>query len=81
MENDPDYQKTIESACWILLKRYGIVFRDLLVREKNMPTWRALLMIFRQLEARGEIRGGNFVRDAAGEQFGLSIAIDSLRAY
>src|SRR5262249_23875135 len=44
------------------LQRYGIVFRDLLGRETNLASWRALLGIYRRLEARGEIRGGRFVK-------------------
>lgn len=72
--------KQIESACWMLLKRYGVVFRDLLAREKNIPRWRELLIAFRRLEERGEIRGGRFVSGFLGEQFALPYAVVSLRA-
>ena len=34
----------------MLLNRYGIVFRDLLAREANLPRWRDLQMAFRRLE-------------------------------
>ena len=37
------------------LRRYGVVFRDLLAREPRSPPWRELLQIYRRLEARGEI--------------------------
>lgn len=70
----------LEATCWMLLKRYGVVFRDLLAREKNIPRWRELLMTFRRLEDRGEIRGGRFVSGFLGEQFALPYAVDSLRA-
>jgi len=63
-----------------LLDRYGIVFRDLLARETNMPTWRCLLAVYRRLEARGEIRGGRFVNGFVGEQFALPIAVETLRS-
>src|SRR5439155_21211741 len=53
--------RAVEATCWILLKRYGVVFRDVLVRETNLPKWRELQIAFRRLEARGEIRGGRFV--------------------
>src|SRR5690606_19365132 len=33
-----------ESAARMLLGRYGVVFRDLLAREPNTPTWRDALM-------------------------------------
>ena len=72
--------KIIESTCWLLLKRYGIVFRDLLSRETVIPTWRELLIGFRRLEDRGEIRGGRFVSGFLGEQFALPLAVESLRA-
>jgi ATP-dependent Lhr-like helicase len=70
----------IEAACWQLLKRYGVVFRDLITREKNSPAWRDLLIGFRRLEDQGEIRGGYFVAGFLGEQFALPSAVDSLRA-
>src|SRR6202167_2197521 len=65
----------------MLLKRYGIVFRDVLARETNLPKWRELQMAFRRLEDRGEIRGGRFVDGFLGEQFALPVAVESLRAY
>jgi ATP-dependent Lhr-like helicase len=64
----------------MLLRRYGIVFRDVLAREANLPPWRELLTGFRRLEDRGEIRGGRFVDGFLGEQFALPIAVDSVRA-
>jgi ATP-dependent Lhr-like helicase len=64
----------------MLLRRYGVVFRDLLPRETNLPKWRELQMAFRRLEDRGEIRGGRFVDGFLGEQFALPVAVESLRA-
>jgi ATP-dependent helicase Lhr and Lhr-like helicase len=75
-----DHGKYMEAICWILLNRYGVIFRDLLAREKNIPRWRELLMTFRRLEDRGEIRGGRFISGFLGEQFALPYAVDSLRA-
>src|SRR5262249_37829479 len=46
-----------------------------------VPKWRELLVTFRRLEDRGEIRGGRFVSGFLGEQFALPIAVDSLRAF
>ena len=62
------------------LRRYGIVFRDLLAREPKSPAWRELLQVYRRLEARGEIRGGRFAQAFSGEQFALPEAVDALRA-
>jgi ATP-dependent Lhr-like helicase len=63
-----------------LLRRYGVVVRELLARESRMPPWRALLGALRSLEARGEIRGGRFVAGLVGEQFALPEAVEAVRA-
>ncbi|MBV8207893.1 MAG: DEAD/DEAH box helicase [Acidobacteria bacterium] len=70
----------VESICRMLLARYGVVFRELLARETILPRWRELLLGFRRLEDRGEIRGGRFVGGFIGEQFALPVAVESLRA-
>ena len=69
-----------EAIARTLLRRYGIVFRALLVRESRLPTWRELVMVYRRLEARGEIRGGRFVGGFGGEQYALPEAVGRLRA-
>jgi len=55
------------------------VFRDLLKRESLSMTWRELLLQYRQMEWRGEIRGGRFVSGFTGEQYALPEAVESLR--
>jgi ATP-dependent helicase Lhr and Lhr-like helicase len=79
-EAPSDHQARVEATCWMLLKRYGIVFRDLLAREELTLTWREILIGYRRLEDRGEIRGGRFVSGFLGEQFALPVAVESLRA-
>ncbi|HVV68858.1 MAG TPA: DEAD/DEAH box helicase [Gammaproteobacteria bacterium] len=79
-EPSHDYAHSLEAVCWMLLKRYGVVFRDLLARETLIPRWRELLVALRRMEARGEIRGGRFVSGFLGEQFALPYAVESLRA-
>jgi ATP-dependent Lhr-like helicase len=71
---------SIESAAHTLLNRYGVVFRDLLVLESNIPRWGLLLRMFRRLEDRGQIRGGRFVSGFGGEQFALPEVLESLRS-
>ena len=72
--------KDIEAIAWVLLRRYGVVFRKVLERESpNIPSWRELLIAYRRLEARGEIRGGRFVAGFSGEQYALPEAVGSLR--
>jgi ATP-dependent Lhr-like helicase len=73
-------EEAVESACAVLLRRYGVVFRDLMERETAMPRWRELLGMFRRMEARGTVRGGRFVSGFGGEQFALPEALESLRA-
>jgi ATP-dependent Lhr-like helicase len=75
-----DRDHHVESSCWMLLRRYGVVFRDLLTRETNLPRWRELQIGYRRLEDRGEVRGGRFVDGFLGEQFALPVAVESLRA-
>jgi ATP-dependent Lhr-like helicase len=69
-----------EAIARTLLQRYGVVFRSLLSRENGLPGWRELVLVYRRMEARGEIRGGRFVRGFGGEQFALPDAVGKLRA-
>jgi ATP-dependent Lhr-like helicase len=80
MDAPADHNHAIEAICKVLLGRYGVFLREVLVREALLPKWRELLMAFRRLEDRGEVRGGRFVSGFIGEQFALPIAVDSLRA-
>ncbi|MGQ0811187.1 MAG: DEAD/DEAH box helicase [Nitrospiraceae bacterium] len=76
----PQSLTTAEQVARQLLRRYGVVFRDLLGRESLSLPWRDLLVQYRRLELRGEIRGGRFVSGFTGEQFALPEAVESLRA-
>ena len=75
-----EHTAQMEAICWMLLRRYGVVFRELLMRESILPRWREVLIALRRLEDRGEIRGGRFVSGFVGEQFALPMAVESLRA-
>jgi len=72
--------RTIESVARQLLRRYGVVFRDLLARETLVQSWRDLLVVYRRMEFKGEVRGGRFVSGFVGEQFALPEALEALRA-
>jgi ATP-dependent helicase Lhr and Lhr-like helicase len=78
-EDSADRPKAIEAVCRVLLERYGVVFRELTIRETFPFKWRELLVTFRRLEDRGEVRGGRFVDGFLGEQFALPLAVESLR--
>jgi len=82
----PERTTFAEPPAWVetlarqYLRRYGVVFRDLLLREPRCPPWRELVRVYRRLEARGELRGGRFVQAFYGEQFALPEALEALRA-
>ena len=75
----PSTSAAVEAEAWTLLRRYGVIFRRLLVRENIAAPWRDLARVYRRLEARGEIRGGHFVAGMSGEQFAQPRAIERLR--
>ncbi|HEY6224644.1 MAG TPA: hypothetical protein VIW26_12735, partial [Gemmatimonadales bacterium] len=73
-------EQQAEAVAWMLLRRYGVVFRRLVERETTLVPWRDVLRVYRRLEARGEVRGGRFVGGFSGEQYALPEAVGSLRA-
>ncbi|HWL07097.1 MAG TPA: DEAD/DEAH box helicase, partial [Planctomicrobium sp.] len=78
-EVDASEVDVVEEWAWQLIRRWGVVFRDLLQREPLAPAWWELLRVYRRLEARGELRGGRFIRGVGGEQFATSDAVRELR--
>jgi ATP-dependent Lhr-like helicase len=77
-ECDPD--ELAEAVAEQLVVRWGVVFRDLLVRENLTVPWREVLWALRRMEARGTVRGGRFVNGFSGEQFAHPDAVEALRA-
>ncbi|MCA9179298.1 MAG: DEAD/DEAH box helicase [Planctomycetales bacterium] len=80
--NDPEpveQARRLEAWCRLLLRRYGVLFADLLPREVAAPSWRMLAPTLRRMELRGEVRGGRFIRGVAGEQFALDDCVGKLR--
>jgi len=76
----PDRDELAEAVAEQLAARWGVVFRDLIIRESLAVPWRDVLWAFRRMEARGTIRGGRFVTGFSGEQYAHPDAIDVLRA-
>jgi ATP-dependent Lhr-like helicase len=76
----PEEEDLHEALARQYVKRYGVVFRDVLAREPRAPSWRDLLRVYRRLEMRGELRGGRLVAGFVGEQFAAPDALDALRA-
>jgi ATP-dependent Lhr-like helicase len=76
----PATDDIVEAKARQYVKRYGVVFRDLLQREPDVPAWRELLRVYRRLEMRGDLRGGRIVGGFVGEQFAAPEALEALRA-
>ena len=76
----PATDDLVEAKARQYVKRYGVVFRDLLQREPDVPAWRDLLRVYRRLEMRGDLRGGRIVGGFVGEQFAAPEALEALRA-
>jgi ATP-dependent Lhr-like helicase len=79
-QSGQDDDVAIEACARAYLLRYGVVFKRVLARESLAIPWRRLVLVYRRLEARGEIRGGRFVSGMSGEQFALPEAVGQLRA-
>jgi ATP-dependent Lhr-like helicase len=76
----PPADEVLEARARQYVRRYGVVFRDLIAREPEAPPWRDLLRVYRRLEMRGELRGGRIVGAFVGEQFAAPEALEALRA-
>ena len=63
----------------LLLDRYGIVFRELLLREVDSFSWGKLFRTLRLMELSGEIVGGHFFEGISGLQFASHAAVRVLR--
>lgn len=75
----PDPAVRCERWAWLLLKRYGVMCRDLLARESLAPPWYELRQVYRRLEAQGRVHGGRFISQLAGEQYAALDVVDRLR--
>jgi ATP-dependent helicase Lhr and Lhr-like helicase len=63
----------------LLLDRYGILFRELLARERPMLRWGPLFRALRVLELAGEVLAGSFFQGVQGLQFISPRAFELLR--
>ena len=63
----------------LLLDRYGILFRELLVHELPVLRWGPLFRTMRLMELSGELVAGHFFRGIAGLQFMAPNALEALR--
>jgi ATP-dependent Lhr-like helicase len=77
-EHEEDREELAEAVAELLLNRWGVVFRDLAMRESLRFPWRDVQRALRRLEDRGLVRGGRFVSGFSGEQFALPAAAEQL---
>jgi ATP-dependent Lhr-like helicase len=77
-EPDMDRHDLAEAVAEQLLNRWGVLFRDLAVRDGLRLPWREIQWALRRLEDRGLVRGGRFVSGFSGEQYALPAAVDQL---
>jgi ATP-dependent Lhr-like helicase len=75
-----DIDELAETVAWQLLYRWGVVFRDVYLKERMALPWRELLWALRRLEARGLVRGGHFVTGVTGEQFAEESTVPQMRS-
>ena len=76
----PQRESAAQFAARQLLRRYGLLQRRLLERERIPIPWRDVVRACRHLELRGEVRGGHFVAGLSGEQYALPEAVELLRS-
>jgi ATP-dependent Lhr-like helicase len=70
LADDPlNQQERQKERIRLLLNRYGILFRELLLRELPMLRWAALLRSLRLMDLSGEIHSGCFFQGVNGLQF------------
>ncbi len=77
---DADRDELAEAVAQQLAARWGVVFRDLIVRENLAVPWRDVLWAFRRMEARETVRGGRFVNGFSGEQYAHPDAVEVLKS-
>ena len=75
---DTDRNDLAEAVAGQLLSRWGVVFRDLVIRDSLRLPWRDVQWALRRLEDRGLVRGGRFVAGFSGEQYALPEAVEQL---
>ena len=75
---DRDREELAEAVAEVLLNRWGVVFRDLAVRDTIRFPWREVQWALRRLEDRGLVRGGRFVAGFSGEQYALPEVVEQL---
>jgi ATP-dependent Lhr-like helicase len=80
-DTNETHQELLRVWAQRLLKRYGVVFKDLLQYEPLAPSWGSLRRIFREMEWRGQLIGGRFVEGVSGEQYAERQTLDDIQTF
>jgi ATP-dependent Lhr-like helicase len=75
----PDTEAQAVHLATVLLRRYGIVARELATMDPWMPPWRVLYEVLSRMELAGDVRRGYFVEGLSGAQFALPEAAQLLQ--
>jgi ATP-dependent Lhr-like helicase len=75
---DIDRHDLAEAVAEQLLGRWGVLFRDVALRDSLRLPWREIQWALRRLEDRGLVSGGRFVAGFSGEQYALPSAVEQL---
>jgi len=70
----------IEARVMAWLERHGVLSREVLEGEGLPGAWQQAVTHLTQMELRGQVRRGYFVRGHSGLQYALPEALESLRA-
>jgi ATP-dependent helicase Lhr and Lhr-like helicase len=71
--------RTAIATAEMLLARYGLVTREVVVAEQCVGGFSALYPVLKQMEESGRIRRGFFLEGLSGAQFALPGVVDRLR--
>ncbi|MCH9698583.1 MAG: ATP-dependent DNA helicase, partial [Gammaproteobacteria bacterium] len=76
--SNSDHDTAMRYLALCLLKRYGIIFKNILTREHCSGLWQSMLPVLKRMEWSGEIRSGRFINGQFGQQFALPEAVQQL---
>jgi ATP-dependent Lhr-like helicase len=74
---EPEAQAVFQAT--LLLRRYGIVARELSLLDPWLPPWRVLYEVLSRMEWAGDVRRGYFIEGLSGAQFALPEAAGQLQ--
>jgi ATP-dependent helicase Lhr and Lhr-like helicase len=77
--DEVDREEVAAARARTILLRYGIVFREILERERDELSWKSVFRALRRMELSGEIASGRFFSGTSGIQFASKEAVKILK--